>query len=221
MCSEPTPRTSTHTRSSVGPLQSRVGRACRASGRDADTPVDGLRRVTAHTQPAAGNLSARAHVEGVVVQRAHHHHSSVRPSASGPPRCGHTASIARREPSRIRYTATCSSSTAKVRPSPREPRRASRLPLPSSSHRHLGQWQQRQRGPELALGHRRAAVEPRITVSGNRFRHMGVQLLGNALGVVENHGADLLDSRPGAPTRRCVPASSRSPGSTAGIARSG
>ena len=137
-----------------------------------------------------------AQVEGVAVQRAHHHpcrrpvrRPVGRPGAGTPRRC------ARSEPSRSRNTATCSPSTAYVRPSPTgisstEPRSRRR-----SSHRHLGQRQQWQRRAELAFGS--PAFGRPATDRGRRRRTSACSRPVRSampVGVVDHDGADPFDA---------------------------
>src|SRR5437762_3324130 len=71
---------------------------------------------------SAPPASAPVHMSNVWPCRGHTTtRSSARPSASGPPLCGHTASIARSEPSRSRNTAICSPSTGNERVGAHQP----------------------------------------------------------------------------------------------------
>src|SRR6185369_11095008 len=65
-----------------------------------------------------------------------------------------------------------------------------------SSDRHLGERDQRQGSAELAGGGRLVALQPRIAIGVNRLLDAGIQLRGDAFGVVDDDRADLLDSDP-------------------------
>ena len=159
--------------------------------------------------------------------------ASIWPSASGPPRCGQTAPRAR----------TLPSSAGRRRSARRRRRRSGPRPsgiwssgpeaglvlesavtrnpqqLLGPTARHLRQHLQRQRGAELAGGHRISALGPGVDVAVRRAPAPRRRAVRRSLRCRRRRPRGCGRARPAARSCRCAPATWRSPGSTAGSGR--